>query len=195
MNKKLFAIGLVAIMLATVFVGCKKGENDPALSLASRKARISGVWNLTSANYTQVEVDNKAETTTTIYSYDGTNMTETENGEGVTYPYSEKITINKDGSFKSEINETHTYENWNGDTYTTVSTLTYEGLWYFVDGNKTLDVKNKERVEFLIEKQVSSYTSGGDTYSSTTEYSGKSNTFNMLLLLEALLLKNVGNKF
>lgn len=34
--------GLVSLML----LNCKKGENDPSLSLVSRKSRISNEWNI-----------------------------------------------------------------------------------------------------------------------------------------------------
>lgn len=195
MNKKLFVFGMVAIMLATVFVGCKKGENDPTLSLLSRKARISGIWELTSASYTEIEDDNKGEITTTVYTYDGSNLTETVNGDGVTYPFSEKITIDKEGTFKMETTESHTYEDWNGDSYTVLTNNTTDGVWYFVGGNSELDVKNKERVEFLVQSTTYSSSTGGDSYSSTQTYSGKSNVYNHLLLLDKLAKKELVTLF
>lgn len=40
------AFALVALAIPT-FTGCKKGENDPGISVKSRDSRISGVWKLT----------------------------------------------------------------------------------------------------------------------------------------------------
>ena len=46
---------LAAILLITANA-CKKGENDPFLSLSSRKARVHGEWNLGSYEYTEKSV-------------------------------------------------------------------------------------------------------------------------------------------
>ena len=37
---------VVSIILLVVIVGCQKGPDDPAISLVSRKARLSGTWDL-----------------------------------------------------------------------------------------------------------------------------------------------------
>ena len=60
----LAAIVLLAIITA-LFPACKKGENDPAFSLRSRKSRISGELTMESATW------NKPDTTVT---YDGQNL-------------------------------------------------------------------------------------------------------------------------
>jgi len=186
MNKKLFALGMIAILLATAFVGCKKGENDPALSLLSRKARISGVWTLTSADYSYIKQNNN-NTNQTDYTYDGTNLTETEDGDGVSYPYTETLTINKDGSFVYVTTEQHddAFNNTYTETYTT------EGFWYFVGGVDELEIKNKERVEFMVSKLIYSYSSGSTTFSTTDLYEGTSNNQTMLLLLDRLANKEM----
>jgi hypothetical protein len=38
----------VLVLSAGVFTGCRKGEDDPWLTLRSRKARLTGKWNITS---------------------------------------------------------------------------------------------------------------------------------------------------
>jgi hypothetical protein len=52
-SKRLLTILLLAILLPTVlFVSClKAGEDDPFISLRSRKARIAGEWKVTKAYY------------------------------------------------------------------------------------------------------------------------------------------------
>jgi hypothetical protein len=44
---------LVVLAAAFVLPACKKGENDPFMSLHSRKARVVGSWNLTTGSITQ----------------------------------------------------------------------------------------------------------------------------------------------
>jgi len=180
----LMAIALVS----TVFIGCKKGENDPFLSFLSRTARITGVWNLSSADYEEVDTED-GESTTTSYSFENGSMTETTDGYGETYAYSEKVTIEKDGTFKVEVIEE--VEWWSLETLQN-ETGNYqhirEGVWYFLEGNTNLDVKDKERVEFLIEKEKMIYP-WGDTYE--TDYSGKSNSYVQILLLDKLANKEI----
>lgn len=45
MNK--FSIFFVILIISIVFTNCRKGEEDPWLSLKSRNARITGRWHLT----------------------------------------------------------------------------------------------------------------------------------------------------
>ncbi len=48
-NRRAFVLLLVAIMTATLFEGCfKKGDEDPFISLRSRKARITNKWKVSS---------------------------------------------------------------------------------------------------------------------------------------------------
>jgi len=189
--KKILSLSMISLLIASLFVGCKKGDNDP-FSLLSRKARITGIWNLTSADYQEKDVDDD-ETDITNYTYDGTNMTETTDGEGETYAYSEKITINKDGTFKIVTEMAKKYFDSGSLTWKTgTQTETTEGVWYFLDGNKDLDVKNKERVEFLVEK-YKKVDPDGDTFE--YEMSGASNTFVNIILLDRLTNKEIVTMF
>ena len=43
----LLAGGMMLVVAGLEFSGCKKGPEDPALSLSSRKARLTGTWNVT----------------------------------------------------------------------------------------------------------------------------------------------------
>jgi len=187
--KKVLSLGMIALLIASSFIGCKKGDNDP-LSLLSRKARLTGIWDLTSADYEEKDIDDSG-TDITSYSYDGTNMTETTDGNGETYAYTEKITIEKDGTFTTVTEkEKEYYDGLNQKIGTETETLT--GVWYFLDGNKDLDVKNKERVEFLVEK-YKRVKPNGDTFE--YEISGASNAFVNIILLDRLANKEIVTMF
>ena len=60
---------IVALFILATFilVGCKKGENDPLISLKTRKSRLSGEWKMSFAEYSIND---------TTYSYDGTTLKE-----------------------------------------------------------------------------------------------------------------------
>lgn len=120
----------MAIVGVTAVSSCKKGENDPFLSLRSRKARVTGEWKLTKGTIT--ETDNSGGTTNT----DVTTYTETTSSSGgVTTQYTETLTIEKDNTFEVVIVE-------NG------LTSTIRGNWYFSGKVKDEDLKKKEAIVF-----------------------------------------------
>lgn len=180
--KRIISLTIISVLLLSTFAGCKKGENDP-FSLLSRTARITGVWNLTSADYDITNVDDGG-TEIETYTYDGTQMTMTVDGNGETYNYSEKITIDKDGTFTVVTEEDDDYFDMTDLVWKTgLEVETLEGVWYFLEGNDALDVKNKERVEFLVEK-YKNVKPNGDTYE--YEMAGLSNAFVNIILLDRL---------
>jgi hypothetical protein len=145
--KKLFLVLLVAIIAIPTFQSCKKGENDPTISLRSRKARLVGEWTLSEGSYTYTEPGGSAS-----YVFNGSTKVTTISGfPSVSQIYTQKVTIEKDGSYKIELNNDGNFS-------------TEEGGWFFGDKNKELDLKNKEIVCFSGKK----YTSGSDF----TEYTG-----------------------
>jgi hypothetical protein len=149
MKKVKFA--LIMLMAAVLILpACKKGANDPFISLKSRKARLVGEWTLKDGTTTQTS---GGTTYTTVYN--GTTATYTISGQSFTQAYTQKTTINKDGTYESDIND-------NGDL------TTEKGIWFFAGKSKELDLKNKESVVFRITSNVQ--TSSGTT--STTTYSG-----------------------
>lgn len=181
MKRNILVIAMVLVGTILSLNSCKKGENDPFLSLSSRKARLSGEWKLTSAEWTEV-----GDGDTEIYSFDGTNMTCKEDGDTETYEYSENLLIEKDGTFKNTTEETY-----NVGVVSSKYTNTVEGIWFFVDGNKELDVADKERVAFQYEKITNSWGDQTDTYT----YSGKSNDNVSLILLDQLKKKEIVIKY
>jgi uncharacterized protein YneR len=178
--RKTISLGLAIAMLVSLFafVGCKKGENDP-ISLLTRKARITGEWELVEASWTNTSPGGSV-----TYTYSGTNMTWAGGGGSYTYGYSEAVTINKDGTFEVQVTETH-----DGGTVT----ITIEGVWYFLDGSKEIDVKDKERVEML----VTSFTQTGFGDTDTASFGGASvdaswsDRMIMILLLDRLANKEM----
>lgn len=171
--KKLIILSLGAVALTAGISSCKKGENDPFLSMKSRKSRLAGEWTVTKMEGTKVEVetfsvggDDYTMTTTTTTTYDGANevddvKTETSSSMGTvtendsySNPHTVSYTFDKDGTFKMVDTDTD-----DGD----VNTI--EGTWAFVGKSKTAELKNKEAISLFYNKMTT--TSGSTTSTST----------------------------
>ena len=187
MKNKFLVLGLAVLLITSSlsFVGCKKGENDPGLSLKSRTARITGEWELSKGDWEELTTSTYSNTTSInkdSYSFDNGALSVTEfdgtNTDSYTIDMEYTLTIEKDGTYELVDKQTR---NINGTILTT--TNKYEGNWAFVYGNDNLEIKNKERVEFTYTKQTIIYTDGTtDIYN----YSGKSWTGDNMLLLDKL---------
>lgn len=165
MKKNILFIALSLVVGSTVLTGCKKGENDPFLSLKSRDARITELWKLT-----KVEGNTNNNGTLSTDAYDGTIWTSTFGSFNSQYAYSLSIEIKKDGTYQS-------IENNDGEITTT------DGRWYWSNSAKnkttiTLDylgtfevngLKSKELILKDYSKEVVSGTST-DSYESTTTW-------------------------
>jgi hypothetical protein len=91
--KKSFRLLTIIIALSTVFLdGCKKGENDPAVSLKSRKSRATGTWKLASGTLTSSGFTG---------TFDGSTVTVL----GMSSTYTLEMVLEKDGTFKRTIND------------------------------------------------------------------------------------------
>ncbi|MDB4088014.1 hypothetical protein N9544_00150 [Flavobacteriales bacterium] len=152
MTNKTFKIFFITISLiiGLFTFGCRKGENDPLISLRSRKARITGGWNLSSGMYSYQSpgiYDIKIE-------YDGEIAEEFISGvKKNSYDYKVNFIINKDYTYERIINE-NGYDR------------TEKGNWFFTKKSKQLELKNKEAIIL----SISSVTSSG----TTTYYTGAS---------------------
>lgn len=177
--KNLFKIfALASIVLAVTFTtsSCKKGENDPSISLRSRTARLSGEWTLSDMNYKTTYV-NDSYSSSSVYTYDGTIRTvvstykygENSDSDTDTEAYSDKINFESDGSFTREI--------ISGQTKTT-----YEGNWMWVNGNDKQGIKNKQSVLLSTTKYTYTDEDGKTSYSNAE---GKTN-FSDILVLDRL---------
>lgn len=136
---------LIAIVVLTTIAGCKKGENDPFLSLKSRKARISGEWKLSEGTLVNTSTDNGF-TESEITTYNGTSVSY----DGDIYAYTETLTIDKEGTFEVKIVE-------DGEAYTV------RGNWFFSGKSKDADLKKKEAIifsetEYISASGISKYT-------------------------------------
>jgi hypothetical protein len=139
--KRLLLVLLVAMIAIPTFQSCKKGENDPAISLKSRKARLVGEWSLKEGVLTSVNGG-----TSTILTYNGTTLSFSSGGS---VNYTQTMEIIKDGTFKNT-------------TLNNGATRIDEGQWYFMGANKDKDLKNKEVVAFFV-TQISYTPAGGTT--------------------------------
>lgn len=165
MNK--IKTSLLFSFLSLILLNCKKGENDPTLSLMSRKARISNEWiikewtidfrnenykpNAMQPNSTMLqELKNNLFLRKTT-GYWGENIE-----EGVVN--SSLWTINKDYTWDKTISFTSTLNN-----VTTTRTIKTSGTWYFL--GKIDEYKNKERVVF---NTLESKQSNTESYSNGT---------------------------
>lgn len=166
-NKLIYiAFTLTVIALVSSLSGCKKGDNDPFLSLRSRKARITGEWKLKEGVVTyDSNFGGSLISETTAY----TETTITTNGASDSY--GETLTINKDGTYTMSIIE-------GGDD------LTVSGVWFFAGKIKDLDLKNKESI-ILIPQE---YTELG----SSLTVNGLSQ-FNGLQHSDALIIDRLAN--
>jgi hypothetical protein len=148
--KRILLVALVVILAMPTFQSCKKGENDPTISLKSRKARLVGEWNLSAGSQTSTSGSG-----TYVYTYNGTTVLVTAPSGSDSYVYTEKVTINKDGTYERVVTQgTEIY--------------TEKGAWYFGRKNKELDIKDKETVCFA----ETSYTDVYGGSSSTGSYTG-----------------------
>ncbi|MBL4752642.1 MAG: hypothetical protein JKY52_03435 [Flavobacteriales bacterium] len=147
--KNLSNVALMMVFaLSLSFVGCKKGENDPFISLKSRDGRITGTWVLSNVDKSldkTVKSGGSTTSTKTTETFDGTIWTtsgSTPQTDSITY----EITIEKDGTWSSiEVKNSATVEE--------------SGYWQWTEAKKkktglfianelwTIDrLKNKEMV-------------------------------------------------
>jgi len=199
--KKILAFTLLSALSISLFDSCKKGEDDPLISLRSRKARMAGEWTVSelesSNSFTSNTNDNgssSASSSSFTNSFDGQNMTETGTWtfNGQSNPSEKKgtasikYTFDKDGTYTSERTEdlkeeTTQQDSFGSDKTTTITKNTTKttGTWNFLHGVGD-DVKNREIVSLIYAS--SEYTSSSTTTSVFTPTGGsaespRTNTF------------------
>ena len=142
--KKLIVLLVTISMAMSFFNSCKKGTNDPSISLRSRDARLIQKWKLTGMTSTVTSVDTNTigttfTTITTTKTFDGTTLsstmsitngtTGTTNSTTATSTGSYLLTINKDGT----VSYTQTYK----ATGVPLETNTGTGTWNWLDAKKS----------------------------------------------------------
>ncbi len=182
--KKIQKLIIIALTVAVVLPACKKGENDPFLSLRSRKSRVAGEWTVS----TREEVRN----TTVISPSVNASATETTtiNGSSYTMTYKDAsgtdtqlgtvgtntVNFEKDGKWSAVYEFTTVNVLGSGSFATTETTVTRtesSGIWNFL--GKIGDAKNKENISVATTSEkttrtvttVSSFT-GTDVNTNTT---------------------------
>ncbi|NOQ72118.1 MAG: hypothetical protein GQ574_08960 [Crocinitomix sp.] len=119
------------LILTTVMGSCKKGENDPFMSIKTRDARITGLWELVDLNLSSIVKNTFSGTTVTTVSsatYDGSLYTYISDGDATSFSYKRDLTINKDGSYTSYIVQDGNSQEMSG-------------YWWWLD-----DTKKKTRI-------------------------------------------------
>jgi hypothetical protein len=193
----LLAIATVALVMP-VFNGCKKGENDPAISLRSRKSRITGEWKVSKMEETQTTTPSCSGCygSTDKTTFDGTSKTvvSTSAAPGSTastwvYTVSAAtLTIDKEGTYTYTWTEVLTSVDGTPVTGATPSTYTEEGVWNFSGGAG--DTKSKSELVMASTKRT--WTTGGVSSTSTTtgNTTGSISTIDQLKNKEMILKIN-----
>ena len=171
-----FGLGLAVLNLTS----CKKGENDPGISLRGRKARLTGEWVMKSLENTEKGTElecgfsgcDRVPYTETISVTNGT-LSSTKNNETskATSSIEQKYTFEKDGTYKYYVKVTRLTDEDGNSVSEGYEETNSEGTWAFINKNKEGEYKNKERIS-LIETSSSttendgsvSTTTNGDTY-------------------------------
>lgn len=169
MKKNIVFIYITLAML--VFSSsCKKGEHDPGFTLKTRKARVTAEWKLTTGQLIEEIIDGSSFSSEVI-AFDGENM----HKSSKSFPYSETMNIERDGTFsKTIISEVTYFVSAISDYKTAKVKRTETGVWYFVGGSKAQEFEKKERVAFetLTVKEESddtSYVPQNETYTGTQD--------------------------
>jgi hypothetical protein len=141
---------LLLLIIVSILSSCKKGADDPKISLRSRKARLAGEWRMKQGN-AAITYD---ETGSTPYAqgfvFDGSSCKASQTYAGsspavYSFAYILNLNIKKDGSFVLT-------ENYGGKT------LKANGTWDFLKG--VGEMKSKEEVIFRIESVDTDETVG-----------------------------------
>jgi hypothetical protein len=207
MKKTMLALFGAALLVAVP--SCKKGANDPALSLKSRKSRLAGEYSVSKLDETTYDTWG-SDPSTTVYTYDGgaTAISTTTSGgtkTTETIPISlYEFTFDKDGTWEERYNyqTTNSYTSGGSDIVQTTDHVTVRtGTWAFI-GKTNGDYKNKERIQMSILSDVDDWSTEtvttttflGQTSTTTDNTTGKSsNTYSALeyVMIYAIdMLKN-----
>lgn len=204
--KNLSKAVLAALVVASSFTACKKGDEDPGFTLKSRKGRLSQEWKV--ANYsseitsmqTNSPTSNESTVTTTTYSGNtatlkqvsttttaGTVTITTLSATGTVTDHS--FTFEKDGTWSSTeiVKYTSQTITEGGNTSTNsidqTSTTNSSGIWYFTGKNKSTEDKKAENLILAttrsqVKTELRPTQSGGfsQTFDVTTTWANNENT-------------------
>lgn len=148
------------ILMGAAFTGCqKRGENDPAISMHGRKARLCGDWAISAGTMTST-----SGSTTTVDTWTANSVTTTSGSTSTTGTNAHyTMNIEKDGTWKTDQAATYTI----GSSSVTMSNIS-TGTWNWTGG--VGDLKKKE--QFVMRTLQSTDTQG--TSSTIKTYTGDS---------------------
>ncbi len=164
--KKIFLFSAMAVLMMSSVVtlnSCKKGADDPSISLRSRTSRLAGKWTISTGNTTTTN-NNGGSTSTSTTTIAGTTETIVANNNTSIGTVEYTIEFLKDGTYTSVMNETFTGYS---------SKVTSNGTWNFVAGGN--DLNNKEAV-ILNQLQSTDVTTIGSSSSTTVTSTPKSSS-------------------
>lgn len=200
-TKVMLAVGLLLAVASLEFSGCKKGNEDPALSLRSRKARMTGVWNVVTYGDTStfVGISDNTSTDSEGYSYSSSSemsytermnfaagymsqyyMEETNSSYGsaglVNTQSGEYEYTMEDGDFEMSSMSTYTYAGGGSDIYSFDASGDHESavsITYTFEGDGTFTamIEMSNSLDYTYIEGGSSINSESSE-SSTTEISG-----------------------
>ena len=171
--KKILLAVIVSLSII-VIPSCKKGEDDPFISIRSRDARITAKWKLVNLESTS---SGPSSTTTSVLNGSLLTVTYTSPSYGSsssTSSYSLDLEINSDGTSSSteildgDISTSKSTWNWKNDNNDKTSIYLYGGNAYFFGGSYTVDrLSSKELI--LRYESSSSSTSNSQTTTSNNK--------------------------
>lgn len=169
MRKSIISLVLI-LSFSLIISSCQKGENDPLISLASRDARITALWNLADYEKTSITVqtNGSVEYTTTInYSYDGTTLTKVTTSNAGTdtelYSYSSQFEIKKDGTYRSENIQNGKIKENKSNWWWIDSKLNKIGIVLEYDGSYIIDRLASDELVLFNEKTVINTNAANET--------------------------------
>ncbi len=177
--KKINKSLLYLVVLSLVFPlieSCKKGENDPFLSLSSRKSRVEGTWTvskMTGTNTSSTIMGIATLITNATMNYDGSTETiEVSAGSAGSTPttsydtshYTNSYTFTKDGTFENNMD--YDFPDDPDDD----EVIKRTGIWTFSGG--TGDIKNKENLILSTTALDLTEIENGNTTTANYTYNG-----------------------
>lgn len=137
--KTFLHIGLAFIFLIPTFQSCKKGENDPVISLQTRKARLANNWAVTFSEITNGD---------TVKTFNGeVEVVKIGEIELANIPSTQNYLFEKDGGYTIEISRTYPAGYLDSAVGVQVVNTLETGTWSFAGGNG--EVKTKEQLLLL----------------------------------------------
>lgn len=141
--KKILIITAIISTIASISMSCRKGPNDPFLSLRSRDTRLIGIWKLSNitidSTVTKKSTLNPIETdyTTKVFYVDSIKKTAKGIENTIDSVYYETLVINEDGTYSDTIKSRKV-------TMTKFNKRVVYNNWFWLD-----EKKNKEGIMLI----------------------------------------------